>query len=207
MTFNPAFERAVSKPRFDRFRASAQDDQHAWELYRWNIELTQSFTPVAADLEIALRNTIHDHLTDLFGSQTWWTNPKLLLDDITTSMLTHVVSKYRKSLDRGQVGAGKVISELSLGRAVAGYVGEITQQRGPFGTRSTDRLRPTTVAPGAQTCFHHRNVEPTRRTQETHPQRRTRTSRTIPQAPKPLRPPRTAHRRFERTRNRQNVSP
>lgn len=115
MSFNPAFESAVSTPRFDRFRAVARDDEHAWELYRWNIELTSSFAPLAADLEVALRNTIHQQLTDLFGSEMWWANSSLLLDDITAEMLTQVVQKYRKKLDKGSVGAGKVISELSLG--------------------------------------------------------------------------------------------
>ncbi|MEZ5282071.1 MAG: Abi family protein [Acidimicrobiales bacterium] len=115
MSFNPAIESAVSTPRFDRFRAAASDDGHAWELYRWNIELTSSFAPLAADLEVALRNTIHQQLTDLCGSETWWTSSSLLLDDITAEMLTDVVQKYRRKLDKGSVGAGKVISELSLG--------------------------------------------------------------------------------------------
>jgi len=119
MSFNPELEQALSTPRFERFRAVAEGDDHAWLLYRWNIELASTFAPLAADLEVALRNTIHLQLTELFGSETWWTNPSLLLDDITADMLTQVVRRYRKQVDSGSIRAGKVVSELSLGTWVA----------------------------------------------------------------------------------------
>jgi len=115
MSFNPELEQALSTPRFERFRAVAQNDDHAWRLYRWNLELAANFAPLSADVEVALRNTIHRQMTELFGTENWWTSSSLLLDDITTEMLTQVVKKYRNKLDKGSVGAGKVIAELTLG--------------------------------------------------------------------------------------------
>lgn len=115
MRFNPEFEEALSTPRFDRFRSVASDDDHAWRLYRWNLDLAAAFAPLAGDVEVALRNTIHRQMTELFDTDEWWTNPSLLLDDITAEMLTQVVQRYRKKLDKRSVGTGKVIAELSLG--------------------------------------------------------------------------------------------
>lgn len=78
LAFNPSFEAAVSTARLATYRAVASVDHHAWELYRWNLELAAAFTPLACDVEVALRNCIHDQLTIHFGRPDWWAATNLV---------------------------------------------------------------------------------------------------------------------------------
>lgn len=115
MPFNPGFEGAVSTARLGTYRALGHDDDHAWALYRWNIELAAALTPLACDVEVTLRNTIHEQLTVRFGRDDWWASTDLVLDDITTETLSDVVGKHKKQLAKGTIGPGKVIADLMLG--------------------------------------------------------------------------------------------
>lgn len=115
MVFNTAVESAISKARFDRYRAIATSDEHAWELYRWNQDLVSALGPLFGDLEVALRNTIHTQLTDRFGREDWWASTSLVLDDDTSTAIGEVVWRHRKKLADGSFGPGKVIADLTLG--------------------------------------------------------------------------------------------
>ena len=86
-------EAAVFAARLTTYRAAARDD-HAWALHRWNVDLAAAFIPIACDIEVALRNTIHDQLTIRFGRPDWWASTNLILDDITTETLTSVVQRH-----------------------------------------------------------------------------------------------------------------
>ena len=113
--FNHQVERAISTPRLGTYRSEASSDDHAWALYRWNIHLAAAVVPLAADLEVTLRNTIHDRLTDHFDRPDWWASTSLLLDDVTAEMLTEVVRKHQKDIIKRTVGPGKVIADTTLG--------------------------------------------------------------------------------------------
>jgi len=113
--FNPDVEQAISTSRLSTYRSQSVTDDHARQLYRWNIELSAALGPLTADLEVTLRNTIHDRLSIYFGRRDWWASPSLLLDDITTDMLTKVVAKHQKKIVKGTVGPGKVIADTTLG--------------------------------------------------------------------------------------------
>ena len=115
MVFNPQLEPAISTARLDTYRAVATDDDHAWALYRWNIDLTAAFAPLACDVEVTLRNTIHDRLSAKFGRTDWWASPDLVLDDTTTDMLVEVLKRHRKQLAKGTLSHGKIVADLSLG--------------------------------------------------------------------------------------------
>lgn len=115
MEFNHQIEQAISTPRLGTYRSQASSDDHAWALYRWNIELAAGVAPLAADLEVALRNTIHDRLTHHFDRADWWAANTLLLDDVTAEMLTDVVRKHQKKIAKGTVGPGKVVADTTLG--------------------------------------------------------------------------------------------
>lgn len=39
MVFNNSIESSISTERFDSYPESARNDEHAWQLYRWNLEL------------------------------------------------------------------------------------------------------------------------------------------------------------------------
>lgn len=115
MVFNPVLERAVSAARFSTYRKAANDDNHAWALYRWNIDLVAALAPLTCDLEVTLRNTMHDRLTDYFGREDWWASTRLLLDDLTAETLAEAVKRHQKKITKGTVGAGKVVADLMLG--------------------------------------------------------------------------------------------
>lgn len=115
LVFNPSFEPALSTARLATYRAIARDDEHAWGLYRWNLDLAAAFTPLACDVEVTLRNTIHDQMTKRFGRQDWWASTSLVLDDITTETLATVVQRHHKKMAKGSIGPGKVVADLMLG--------------------------------------------------------------------------------------------
>lgn len=115
MHFHPGFEPAVSSARLSTYRGIAQNDDHAWALYRWNIDLAAAITPLACDVEVALRNTLHDRLATHFSRADWWASNDLVLDDITTETLAEVVHRHRKQLAKGTVGPGKIVADLMLG--------------------------------------------------------------------------------------------
>lgn len=115
MAFNPLFESALSTSRFDTYRQLGVDDDHAWALYQWNKELSSAAMWLACDLEVALRNTIHNQLELHFARSDWWASPDLRLDDETRGMLAKAVTKHRKALDRGTATPGRVIADLMFG--------------------------------------------------------------------------------------------
>ena len=115
MDFNHRIERAISSSRLAPYRAQASSRENAWALYRWNIELSAAVAPLAADLEVTLRNTIHDQLSAHLGRTDWWAANSLQLDDTTNAMLTEVVKKYQKKIAQGTVGPGRVIADATLG--------------------------------------------------------------------------------------------
>ena len=89
------------------YRASAHDDDHAWALYRWNLGLVAAFTPLACDLEVALRNAIHEQISAHFGRPDWWADASLVLDDVTMETLSTVVRKHQRKIVKGTVGPGR----------------------------------------------------------------------------------------------------
>ena len=115
MGFNQDLERAISAPRMSTYRRAAVNDDHAWALYRWNVELSAAVAPLVADLEVALRNVINEQLCVRFGREDWWASKDLLLDDITAEMLAEVVRKHHKEIVAGKVGPGKVVANATLG--------------------------------------------------------------------------------------------
>jgi hypothetical protein len=115
MPFNPAYVLALSAERFQTYRAAAGNDDHAWELYRWNLDLVAAFAPLAADVEVTLRNTMHRQLQRLTGVDDWWTSSQLVFDDVVVDMLTDVVRKHQKNITKGTVGVGRVVADLTLG--------------------------------------------------------------------------------------------
>ena len=51
MEFNHQVEGAISTPRLGTYRSQASSDDHAWALYRWNIDLAAAIAPLAAHHE------------------------------------------------------------------------------------------------------------------------------------------------------------
>lgn len=107
-------ERALSRERLTTYRAFASDDISAWRLYRRNLELCAALHPLLSDVEVALRNTVHQQLAKHFGRTDWWTDAAIVLDQVTSETMQGIVDR----LARGRLGdrrPGRVIAETSLG--------------------------------------------------------------------------------------------
>ncbi|MEO3775265.1 hypothetical protein ABGB16_00130 [Micromonospora sp. B11E3] len=53
-------------------RAAGGDATLAERLYWWNVEVSQAFYLPLKSLEVAVRNALHDQLSDRYGRADWW---------------------------------------------------------------------------------------------------------------------------------------
>ncbi|WP_327110538.1 hypothetical protein OHB12_22440 [Nocardia sp. NBC_01730] len=64
---------ALSQARFAPYLAKTGGDiDTAIRLYWWNIDISAAFYTPLHCLELALRNAVHQRLTDEFKRQDWW---------------------------------------------------------------------------------------------------------------------------------------
>ncbi|ANW19144.1 hypothetical protein [Streptomyces clavuligerus] len=104
--------RAFSRPRLSRYVVAAQGDPRtAVRLYWWNIEACGALYGPLHCLELALRNALHDRLSEAYGRPDWW----------ETAPLDHhgqrlVTDARRKCERRGTAPTpDAVVAELSFG--------------------------------------------------------------------------------------------
>lgn len=65
--------RLLSVPRFRAYLdATGGDVERAWELYRWNVEVSEAFYGPLHCIEVGLRNAEHRLLTTRYGQADWW---------------------------------------------------------------------------------------------------------------------------------------
>jgi hypothetical protein len=75
MINSKVIERIVSKDRFQPYLNSHnQNVDKAFEHYKINILISQSFYPLLAILEVGLRNSIHDQLSRKYNDLLWFDN-------------------------------------------------------------------------------------------------------------------------------------
>lgn len=117
MVIDSALLSVVSPERFRTYQAATATDVEAWALYEWNRAASATLAPLVGDLEIALRNTIHNRLSARYGRADWWAEPSLRLDDVTASMIVKALKTDRnaRKLAKGQIHAGKIVAEVTLG--------------------------------------------------------------------------------------------
>ncbi|GAA2298182.1 Abi family protein [Nonomuraea roseoviolacea subsp. roseoviolacea] len=76
-------ERTFSAPRFGPYlNAFPGDWLTAWNLYRWNMEVSAAFYIPLQCLEISLRNAEHDRLRAHYGHDDWWRSAPLGRDQL-----------------------------------------------------------------------------------------------------------------------------
>ena len=69
------FEKVLSSARLSRYlEASGKHEGKALYIYRYNIRLSQGFYALLSLFEIALRNAIDQHYTQIFGESEWIKN-------------------------------------------------------------------------------------------------------------------------------------
>lgn len=111
-------ERRISIERFAPYRAATGGDvRHGIMLYEHNTEMSAAFWVVLGDLEVLIRNAMHERLTawsdNRYGQPAWYLDPGRVFnakaaDDIATAR-RHATANGRPE------SPGRVIAELPLG--------------------------------------------------------------------------------------------
>lgn len=108
-------QRWLSAERFARYlRAAGGNGAAAIELYEWNVAASGAFHEVLGQLEVLLRNAMHDALTSWHRRRgrdgAWFGDPAIGL----SSAAVADVAKARSRL-RAPVTPGRIVAELPFG--------------------------------------------------------------------------------------------
>lgn len=107
--------KAISHERLDSYKARSNADNELLLAahYSKNIMLSESLYPVLQAIEIALRNSIHDTITEACGSEEWF-NARY---NILLSHELESIDKAKINLQRGNKDAnpGRIMAELNFG--------------------------------------------------------------------------------------------
>lgn len=111
-------QRRLSAQRLDGYlNATDRDLDAAIALYEWNCAISAALFEVLGDVEVIVRNALHDSLTSWHARGSfageWYDNEHGLLapreeTDVTTAMLR--LKRYRKP-----ISSGAVVAELNFG--------------------------------------------------------------------------------------------
>lgn len=104
-------EKLVSRPRLERYRPEDRDDLETAVNYLWNVALSESMLQGIAALEIAMRNAIHNALTQHIGTEYWFQavlrpNEMKMVDDVW-----RILSRRHQH----PPAPGKIIADLTFG--------------------------------------------------------------------------------------------
>lgn len=101
---------ALSEPRLTKYENWVEGDRgRAMKLYTLNVAISEAlYTPLHI-LEIALRNAIHDRLTNIHG-QAWFSNEAVISDPYQQQKIREVIQKFG-----GPTSDGKIVAELTFG--------------------------------------------------------------------------------------------
>jgi hypothetical protein len=80
--------------------------------YFWDMELAKALTPALHAVEIALRNSIHEHLSRHFDTEMWFYLPGVL-EPGQLSQLSAALRELSKR--RASPTAGRIVAELTFG--------------------------------------------------------------------------------------------
>ena len=72
---------SLSRPRLEAYRIKGDGELDLLARYNWNVCLCEALYPTLQNLEVALRNNLHDALVGKFGEYWMWNDPPLSRDD------------------------------------------------------------------------------------------------------------------------------
>jgi len=104
-------ERLLSQSRLATyFQLFPNDNQKAIEYYQLNTQIAESLYPLLSNLEIVLRNAIHNSFSIHFKNSNWYAqvNYPELQDQIN-------IAKSKIIASKNQINIDKLVSELTLG--------------------------------------------------------------------------------------------
>lgn len=108
---NENLEKLLSSKRLETYYRQFNDDKNkAIEYYKVNTKISESFYPLLANLEIVLRNSIHQSFSIRFDTENWFDQLefKELEDQVK-------VAKSKITKNRQQLSSDKIIAELTFG--------------------------------------------------------------------------------------------
>lgn len=111
-----AIERIFSHDRLAPYlRRHDNNFDQAIAHYKANIEISETFYPLLAILEVGLRNRMDYQLTRKFGTDSWFDNTDFI--KIVSRFQVDRITDARNSIlrEKKEVTPGKIISELSFG--------------------------------------------------------------------------------------------
>lgn len=110
--FLEAVKLSLSEARLDGYKRYQGDTDFDCLLrYLWNSKLSESLYVPLQNLEVVLRNRIHDSLSDHYGTELWF-DQRRLLGAYQPQQVRQARSKFSGG-DRNN--AGKIVAELSFG--------------------------------------------------------------------------------------------
>lgn len=113
--YSSNIETFLSSARFGRYLGLAHNDRSlAFRLYRWNMQLCETFYIPMGYLEVGFRNTIARALTHYIGSDDWAVNPMrhTFLPYHTRDIINNAKNKVSSN---GHFSSDRVIAELTFG--------------------------------------------------------------------------------------------
>lgn len=108
------FQRALSDARFNAYRRPS-DTSHLDVIarYLWNTALSEALYPALQALEITLRNSVHEAISQRAGSAMWFEQQPPLLRPSEWEKVT--AAKRELQQDRKPLEGGRIVAELSFG--------------------------------------------------------------------------------------------
>lgn len=104
-------ERLFSTKRLETYNIQFQGDKaKAVQYYQLNTKLSESFYPFLANLEIALRNSIHQSFSKRFKNENWF---EMIENNELINQINNAKSKIRKN--RQEITSDKIVAELTFG--------------------------------------------------------------------------------------------
>ncbi|WP_283816155.1 Abi family protein [Bradyrhizobium manausense] len=105
-------ERTLSRERLDKYLQATRQDLHAAiGLYERNTKLSEAFYTPLQCLEVCLRNSIHDAMTNEYGED-WFHGNNAPLESDSRRMIFDAKDELIK--DRKPVIAGQMLAELKF---------------------------------------------------------------------------------------------
>jgi hypothetical protein len=92
-------------------RQEDEDNSFLIARYLWNMALSESFYPAFHNLEITLRNTIHEVMTEKYGTNFWFD----VVDYRPQEAQKLRQAKEALEKDKKPLEAGRIVAELNLG--------------------------------------------------------------------------------------------
>lgn len=102
----------ISQIRLESYRPQGAPDEVMLANYFWDIELARAITPALHAVEVALRNTIHETLSNHYTTDMWFYRPQVL-EPGQLSQLANALSAISKR--RAQPTSGRIVAELNFG--------------------------------------------------------------------------------------------